>query len=203
MGLLRLARGTLILIGRPTNFTVIRLSTSESLIRDQLRALLPRLHRFALTLSADPYVAQDLAQATCERVLSKADQFQPGTSFDRWAFSIMRSIWHNEIRRQRIRQIENFASNQPELAIAPEIDAALSVDARRAVARVMALPEAQREVVLLCMVEEQTYVEAAEILQIPVGTVMSRLSRARATLIRRPEGLVGGATGFTSGGRNA
>jgi len=114
----------------------------------------------------------------------------------------MRSIWHNELRRQRIRQIENFASNQPELAVSPQADIALSLDAKRAVGRVLALPEAQREVVLLCMVEEQTYAEASEILDIPVGTVMSRLSRARATLMRSSIAPDHSAARADSGGHN-
>jgi RNA polymerase sigma-70 factor, ECF subfamily len=151
-------------------------------IRSELGPLLPRLWRYGLVLSRQKHLADDLVQATCVRALERADQFMAGTRLDRWLLSIMHSIWLNEIRSQRVRQGQGFVDAEQELAFDGETQAQDQVLAAQVIKRVNALPEAQRETVFLTYVEGLSYKEAAEILHIPVGTVMSRLAAARLKL---------------------
>jgi RNA polymerase sigma-70 factor, ECF subfamily len=154
-------------------------------LTSQLPLLLPRLWRFALRLAGDQHDAEDLVQRACVRAIERRGQFQPGTSALSWLFSIVHSVWLNEVRA---RQIRSHASIQwsDELsdtvadtsAVDPERDA-LHRQVLSAVAR---LPDAQRAVMLLVAVEGLSYREAAEVLEVPVGTIMSRLARARITI---------------------
>ena len=150
-----------------------------------LPALLPRLWRFALRLAGDQHDAEDLLQRACVRALERPHQLRVGTSTLSWLFSIVHSVWLNEVRA---RQIRNHASMQwsdelsdtvaDKSALDPETDA-LHRQVLSAVAR---LPDAQRAVMLLVAVEGLSYRDAAEALGVPVGTVMSRLARARLTI---------------------
>ena len=129
--------------------------------------------------------ADDLVQATCLRALERAEQFQPGTRLDRWLFAILHSVWLNEVRARQIRQGAGFADPETSLVVdgARQMEATLTaVQVLREVER---LPEAQRSAVFLVYVEGLAYREAAEVLDIPIGTVMSRLAAARETLGRR------------------
>ncbi|WP_245164274.1 RNA polymerase sigma factor [Buttiauxella brennerae] len=124
-------------------------------------------------------VADDLVQATCVRALERASQYAAGSRIDRWLFSILHSIWINEVRAQQIRRGQGFV-DVDELVGEENSDAPIwSNDVMK---RVNRLPEAQRNTVFLVYVEELSYREAAEVLNVPVGTVMSRLSTARLTL---------------------
>jgi RNA polymerase sigma-70 factor, ECF subfamily len=151
-------------------------------VRQQLAGQLARLWRYGVVLSGHRDVAEDLVQATCLRALERAEQFQPGTRIDHWLLAILHSIWMNEVRARRIRQGHGFVD--PETALTT--DGVKTADARvlanEIITRVQALPEAQRATVFLAYVEEMTYRETAAILGIPIGTVMSRLASARATL---------------------
>lgn len=154
-------------------------------VRTGLRPLLTRLWRYGLVLSGRRDVADDLVQATCLRALERAGQFQPGTRLDRWLFAILHSIWLNEVRARQIRQGAGFADPETSLVVdgARQMETALTaVQVLREVER---LPEAQRSAVFLVYVEGLAYREAAEVLDIPIGTVMSRLAAARETLGRR------------------
>jgi RNA polymerase sigma-70 factor, ECF subfamily len=126
--------------------------------------------------------ANDLVQSTCLRAIERADQFIPGTRLDRWLFTILRSIWLNEIRSRRIR--EGGGSVDAEEAL--WVDGARQMEENILVAEVLRaisrLPEAQREIVLLVYGEGYSYAEAASALGIPIGTVMSRLASARSAL---------------------
>nr|WP_314581990.1 RNA polymerase sigma factor [uncultured Pseudomonas sp.] len=144
--------------------------------------LLPRLWRYGLVLSRQKHLADDLVQATCVRALERAGQFTAGTRLDRWLLSIMHSIWLNEVRSQRVRQGQGFVDAEQELSFDGETEAQDQVLAAQVIKRVNSLPEAQRETVFLTYVEGLSYKEAAEILHIPVGTVMSRLAAARLKL---------------------
>ena len=144
--------------------------------------LLPRLWRYGLVLSRQTHLADDLVQATCVRALERAQQFTPGTRLDRWLMAIMHSIWLNEIRAQRVRQGQGFVDAEQALSFDGETLAQDQVLAAQVIKRVNALPEAQRETVFLTYVEGLSYKETAEILHIPVGTVMSRLAAARLKL---------------------
>ena len=133
-------------------------------------------------LSRQKHLAEDLVQATCVRALERAGQFVAGTRLDRWLLAIMHSIWLNELRSQRVRQGQGFVDAEQELSFDGESLAQEQVLAAQVIKRVNGLPEAQRETVFLAYVEGLSYKEIAEVLHIPVGTVMSRLAAARAKL---------------------
>ena len=147
---------------------------------------MPRLWRYGLVLSRQKHLAEDLVQATCVRALERAGQFAPGTRLDRWLLAIMHSIWLNELRSQRVRQGQGFVDAEQELSFDGESLAQEQVLAAQVIKRVNGLPEAQRETVFLAYVEGLSYKEIAEVLHIPVGTVMSRLAAARAKLAETP-----------------
>ena len=149
---------------------------------DQLIAVLPRLRRFARGLSGSVADADDLVQAACERALARQHQFQEGTRFDSWMFRIVQTIWIDQVRAREVRKEdgdvaeERLGSDEP----VRRVEARLALDeVRRAVDR---LPPDQRTALLLVTVEGLTYKEAAEVAQVPVGTIMSRLARARIAL---------------------
>jgi RNA polymerase sigma-70 factor, ECF subfamily len=152
-----------------------------------LPALLPRLWRFALRLAVNRHDAEDLIQRTCVRALERSHQLQPGTSLLSWLFSIAHTVWLNELRARQIRArasmqwSDEFSDTLADAAaLTPEMDAMH----RQVLAAVEQLPDAQRAVMLLVAVEGLSYREAAEALDVPIGTVMSRLARARLTIGR-------------------
>ncbi len=153
-------------------------------VRLGLEPCLARLWRYALVLSSSRDAADDLVQATCLRAMERADQFAPGTRLDRWLFAILRSIWLNEIRARRIREGGGFVEAEQALTFdgAHDIEVnILTVEVLNALAR---LPEAQRETALMVYAEGCTYAEAAEVLDVPIGTVMSRLATVRTALAK-------------------
>ncbi|KQV68459.1 RNA polymerase sigma factor [Rhizobium sp. Root1220] len=155
---------------------------SEADIRVGLTDNLPRLWRYGLVLSHRRDVADDLVQQTCLRALERSGQFEAGTRLDRWLFSILHSIWLNEVRSQRVRQGQGFVAADQALVVDGARDTETHIFANQVLRLVNALPEAQRVAVFLAYVEELSYKEVASVLDIPIGTVMSRLSAARAKL---------------------
>lgn len=156
----------------------------EHALRLQIVALIPRLRRFALGLTRNGPEADDVVQMALERAISKINQFQPGTRLEAWMFRIVKTTWLDDRRRMARRPAENNDQAVNEFAgeRLPQTDA---LDLRADIARALdALSEDQRAVVLLVLVEGQSYDEASEILNVPVGTIMSRLSRARAALMK-------------------
>ena len=160
------------------------ISTGDDLSH-ALPDLLPRLWRFAVRLPGDSHAAEDLVQRGCVRALERRHQLKPGTSARSWMYSILHSVWLNEIRARQIRQhasmqwTDELAETIPDESGAdPERD----LMHRQVIQAVERLPDAQRAVMLLVAVEGLSYREAAEALEIPVGTVMSRLARARLTI---------------------
>src|SRR5258706_2808632 len=153
-----------------------------------LPGMLPRLWRFTLRLCRNVADAEDLMQRTCVRALERSAQWQSGTSLISWLYSIAHSVWLNEIRARRLRQHGqlDFAEDWCEQLIDTKIpDPENQLFFRQVVLAVDRLPEAQRTVMLLVAVDGLTYREAAEVLGIPIGTVMSRLARARQTIGER------------------
>ena len=151
----------------------------------ELPALLPRLWRFALRLAGDRHDAEDLVQRTCVRALERRHQLQPGTSTLSWLFSIVHSVWLNELRARKIRShgsmqwSEEYADTVADPVTGnPETYA----QHQQIISAVEKLPDAQRSVMLLVAVEGLSYREAATVLEVPIGTVMSRLARARLTI---------------------
>ncbi|MGK3134770.1 sigma-70 family RNA polymerase sigma factor [Pantoea trifolii] len=151
-------------------------------VRQHLAAHLARLWRYAMVLSRNRDVAEELVQSTCVRALERSAQYTPGTRIDRWLFSVLHSVWINELRAQRVRLGQGFVDSD-ELVAA---DQQQHDEQRRQYAKVMQrvsqLPEAQRNAVFLVYVEGFTYQEAADTLAVPIGTIMSRLAAARTTL---------------------
>jgi len=149
----------------------------------ELLTLLPRLRRFARALTRDSADADDLGQIALERALKAKDQWMPGTRLDAWMMRIMRNCWIDEVR-SRTRRAQTFA---PE-----EAGALVGSDAHRDIERhaemldvdraMGALPPEQREAIALVLVDGLAYREAAEILEIPMGTLTSRLTRGRQAL---------------------
>jgi RNA polymerase sigma-70 factor (ECF subfamily) len=148
--------------------------------REELVELLPRLRRFARALTRHPADADDLVQLAVERALPKLDQLDTGSRIDSWMFRIIRNAWIDE-RRVRARWNAVLA---PEEAGEQVGDASAQVQlALLSVQSAMdTLPAEQRLAVALVLVEGLSYKEAADLLEVPVGTLTSRLARARTTL---------------------
>ena len=160
--------------------------------QQELIAILPRLRRFALGLTRNGSDADDLVQMACEKAISRIDQWEPGTRLDSWMFRIIQTTHIDQIRGQKRRDAHlEIIEGQGESAFDGEsaAEARMTLDnVRRAI---YALPEEQRAVVMLVSVEGLSYKEAAETLEIPMGTLTSRLVRARTALARMmdtPEG---------------
>lgn len=149
---------------------------------------LPRLRRYARALTGDATASEDLVQDTVERALARIDLFRAGSRLDAWLLSVMHNLYISQLRRQALLpQEEDGDELAAGLAVrGTQTDALELRDLDRALAR---LPPAQREVLLLISLEDFSYEEAAHILGVPVGTVMSRLARAREKL----RGILAGA----------
>jgi RNA polymerase sigma-70 factor, ECF subfamily len=150
-------------------------------VRLELVSLLPRLRRFGFALTGSMDDGDDLVQSALERALTRLDAFEPGTRLDSWMYRIMQNMWVD---------LKRSAQSRREISAEPaDIEPLVVGDARRelegrlflaAVRRAVAdLPAEQRSVLAVVCVEGLSYREAAAVLDIPIGTVMSRLSRAR------------------------
>jgi RNA polymerase sigma-70 factor (ECF subfamily) len=153
-------------------------------IGQELVALLPRLRRFALVLCRSQPLADDLVQGACERALANAGSWIPGTKFDAWMFRILRNYWIDHLRRMRVEGMTEDVALQTQLVGDPGEGPILSRLALSEVQRAIDdLPQEQREVLVLVCAEDLSYRETADILGVPIGTVMSRLARARKRLM--------------------
>ncbi len=161
--------------------------TDLDLLIQDIAALLPRMWRFGVALSGSRDTADDLVQATCVRAIERAHQFKRGTRLDSWLFTILSSIWRNQLRAERIRRGEGFVDADNALLVDGNTVAETKIFLRQVLEEVQRLPEAQRVTIFLVYVEGYKYHEAAEILDIPVGTVMSRLAAARKALSKIDE----------------
>jgi RNA polymerase sigma-70 factor (ECF subfamily) len=136
---------------------------------------LPRLRRYARALTGDVTRADDLVQDTLERALAKLDLWQPGSDLRAWLFTLMHNLFVNQLRSRHGQ--DTALDEAQEIPVSGgQMEALAARDMHAALAR---LPEEQRAVVLLVGLEQFSYAEAAEVLGVPVGTVMSRLARAR------------------------
>jgi len=153
-------------------------------IGQELVALLPRLRRFALVLCRSQPLADDLVQGACERALANAGSWTPGTKFDAWMFRILRNYWIDHLRRMRTEGMMEDVSMQTQLigdaGEGPILSRLVLSEVQRAIDN---LPQEQQEVLVLVGAEDLSYREAAEVLGVPIGTVMSRLARARKRLM--------------------
>lgn len=152
---------------------------SSDAVREGLIPLLPRLRRLARALAGQVADADDLVQIVLERALARAAQWRPDAALDKWVFAIARNAWRDELRA-RGRAQHLFAPEEAgEMAADGTAQPAQRLELALALA---ALPPDHREVVALVLVEGMSYGEAADLLEVPVGTVTSRLARARASL---------------------
>ncbi len=154
-------------------------------------ALLPRLRRFALALTGRANDADDLVQDTVERALRNLDRFVPDTRMDSWLFRIARNLWIDTTRSRNVRKTSDLSEAETlahDGARAAEAHLLLS----QTLGALAQLPEEQRNVVALVLIDGLSYREAASVLEVPIGTVTSRLARARDALSLR---VFGHATG--------
>jgi RNA polymerase sigma-70 factor (ECF subfamily) len=159
-------------------------NVGELEFRNQLVALLPRLRRFALSLTGNMSDADDLVQNSCEHALSRRHQWRPEKPLDSWMFAIIHHLLIDETRSMR-RKKEHIPFKEerfPQAAVSSmdKLDAKMRL---KLVAKAMQLlTDKDRLVISLVCIDEMSYADAAETMQIPVGTVMSRLARARKKL---------------------
>ena len=153
--------------------------------RSRMVELLPRLRRFAVALTGDLDQGDDLVQETCMRALSRVDQWQPGTRLDSWMYRIAQTLWLDRMRAKKVRGVQVHIEAAEALAGPNGRNVAESRLALQAVGDAMAyLPEDQRVLVALVCIDGLSYKEAAEVTNTPIGTVMSRLARARRNQCR-------------------
>ena len=159
---------------------LVPVNDAESIVE-----LIPRLRRYARALAGDRVAADDLVQDTLERAWSKLHLYRRGTDLRAWLFTVMHNVYVNQRRAARVNV--PLDDEMPELAQpARETDALVLRDLDAAIRR---LPPDQREVLLLVALEDMSYDLAAKTLGVPIGTVMSRLSRAREKLRTMLSGL--------------
>ena len=162
-----------------------RTEGDEAALRNMLVDVFPGIWRYALSLTGSRADADDLAQAASLQAMERADQFQPGTHLDRWVFRIVHNLWISEIRRQKVRKCNGLLGIDVVDIVDPRQDAEMKAERRELLQTVLHLPEAQRQAVVLVYVEGHSYRDAAMIMNVPVGTVMSRLAAARTNLSYR------------------
>lgn len=151
-------------------------------VADKLDKELPHVWRFALRLTRSSVQAEDLVQKTAVRALERRHQFVAGTKLRSWLYRIMHSVWKNDLRAQAVRQQARFHLDDYDAQPGASIDGENQQLFKQVIQQVNQLPEAQRVVMLLVCVEGYSYQETADILDIAIGTVMSRLARARMTI---------------------
>ncbi|HEY0767641.1 MAG TPA: sigma-70 family RNA polymerase sigma factor [Steroidobacteraceae bacterium] len=160
--------------------TGIDVRAAPEQLRETLIALLPRLRRFARALATDVHDADDLVQIAVERALTRAAQLRPDAPLSSWMFGIVRNAWLDE-RRARARRARLFAPEESgeQIGDASQGAHADTLAVQDALAR---LPEEQRAAVALVLIEGHSYKEAAYIMEVPIGTLTSRLARGREAL---------------------
>jgi RNA polymerase sigma-70 factor, ECF subfamily len=154
---------------------------SEAAFRRELLGLLPRLRAHALVLSTNRDEADDLLQETCVKAMTRWRQFSGTGPLAAWLFRIMQNTWRDQLRSNAVRTSDPLPAELPDARARPEDRVELG-EVRRAIG---ALPPEQRAALLLVAVEGLSYREAAGAMTVPIGTVRSRVSRARAALVEQ------------------
>jgi len=149
--------------------------------KNDLVAEIKNLRAFAISLSGSVSLADDLVQETLLRAWSKSDKFQPGTSLRAWLFTILRNIYYSNYRKRAREVQDSEGAYARRLTISGDQESHLDLeDFRKALTK---LPAEQREVLTLVGASGLSYEEAAAICHVEIGTIKSRLSRARAKLV--------------------
>jgi RNA polymerase sigma-70 factor (ECF subfamily) len=154
------------------------LEPDDTRFRHELAALLPRVRRFALALTGTVADADDLTQGALERALTRQRLFTSDTRLDSWVFRIAQNLWIDQMRTRKSRGT-HIELAEADAAGAIREDHRMTAERIDIARTIAALPAEQRVVVGLVLVEGWSYQEAADMLETPIGTVMSRLSRAR------------------------
>lgn len=150
-------------------------------MKDRLLELVPALRRFAYSLSNSVHDADDLLQNTVERLLTRP--MPEDASLEKWAYTVCRNLWIDECRSRKVRAAVSFEPDLHDVvSIEGEKDMVLKIELEQINAAMRELPEDQHIVLSMVAVQGLSYKEVADALQIPQGTVMSRLARARARL---------------------
>lgn len=153
---------------------------------DDLIALMPNLRRFAISLCRSRDIADDLVQITVEKAFAARDSFDPATRMDAWLFRILRNAWIDMTRRRKTQGTQVDIDDVPDAQVVDGTKTTeTSMMLKSAQVAINELPDDQREIMLLICVEEMSYKEAAELLDIPIGTIMSRLARARIAIAKK------------------
>lgn len=148
---------------------------------DQITALLPALRAFGRSLCGDPARADDLVQDTVLKAWTNRQQFQVGSNLKAWLFTILRNCYYSELRHRKFEVEDPDGISASQLAVAPDHDAKLQLrDLSRALQQ---LPIDQREALVLVCATGLSYEEAAAVCQVAVGTIKSRIARARDRLV--------------------
>ncbi len=156
------------------------MSNNVAALHAEIATLLPRLRRFARTITYHREDGDDLVQIALERALARSEQWEAGTRLDSWMFRIMKNAWIDEVRG-RIRRDKLFATEEAGEHVGDNF--AEAHQQRMAIQKAISLlSEDHRLVIGLVLVDGLPYKEAADVLEIPIGTLMSRLSRAREAL---------------------
>lgn len=175
-----LPEGLRVLVDRFETAVASRGESSTTAFRDDLMAVLPALRTFAFSLVGDMSRTDDLVQETLMKAWMNQHRFQPGSNLVAWLFTIMRNQFYTEIRKRK-REVEDADGIQAgKLTAVPDQEDVVAL--KRLYAVMATLPATQREALLLVGAEGLTYEEAAIRLQCQVGTVKSRVSRARGQL---------------------
>ena len=157
--------------------------------RAEIAAHIPRLRRYARALAGDSHRADDLVQDTLERALTKFHLWRHGSDLRAWMFTIMHNVFVNQLKTRRELPLDDAVEDG--LQSGPQSD---PLELRDLDTALRCLPVEQREVLLLVGLEQLSYAEASRTLNVPVGTVMSRLSRGRERL----RALMSGTAAVTS-----
>lgn len=155
---------------------------STTFTANELNDVLPALQRFALSLTRNHDAASDLVQDSVERALRKSEYYEPGTNFRSWMFTLCKRLFLNQIRKQKTRGVDVELSDAPQGKLSASASQDTTLECQEMLDCFERLPKRDRIVLSMIAVDGMKYEEAAARLNVPVGTVRSRLSRARTRL---------------------
>jgi RNA polymerase sigma-70 factor (ECF subfamily) len=156
------------------------MNDSDADFGEQVGTLLPRLRRFARALTRHPQDADDLVQLAVERALTRSKQWRPDSSLTNWMLAIVRNAWIDETRSRRRRDAVLVPEN--EAAEVGDTGTDRDIELWSIQSALDRLPEEQRLAVALVLIEGLSYREAAQVMEVPIGTLTSRLARGRMAL---------------------
>ena len=151
--------------------------------KSEMIGLLPRLRRFAFSLTRSGPDADDLLQEACTTALQKWQQYDPSQPMDRWMFRVVRNLWINEIRKRQVRQTQSQVPVEEAIDLGTESNQDDVLMAHQVCEKVSDLHEDLAQPLMLVCAEGYSYREASDLLNVPIGTVMSRIHRARKLLV--------------------